>query len=200
TYGLWGGQGEILIRDVLYTAALQLVGANPAAIHDPAEIRDRTAFASLTQIPSGALGSEAERIAQLAAQCIVTAHALQGRIAKLPSPCAAATKDINQQLADLVSVGFIARHPPKRLQHLPRYLAAIERRLEKLPRDLVRDTQQQRDMAPLLQAAATLKGEKASEFRWALEELRVSLFAQELKTPEPVSIKRLEKRLSEIRR
>ncbi len=55
-------------------------------------------------------------------------------------------------------------------------------------------------MTPLLQAAATLKGDTASEFRWALEELRVSLFAQELKTPEPISIKRLEKRLAEIRR
>ena len=79
-------------------------------------------------------------------------------------------------------------------------LAAIERRLEKLPRDLVRDTQHLRDMTPLIQAAATLKGDKSSEFRWALEELRVSLFAQELKTPEPTSIKRLEKRLAEIRR
>ncbi len=121
-------------------------------------------------------------------------------MAKLPGPCAAAAKDISQQLAGLVSVDLIARHPPQRLQHLPRYLAAIERRLEKLPRDLVRDTQQQRDMAPLLQAAAIIKGEKAAEFRWALEELRVSLFAQELKTPEPVSIKRLEKRLVEMKR
>jgi len=199
-YGLWGGHGETLIRDVLYSAALNLASANPTAIRDPAEIRDRTAFAALAQIPSGALGSEAERIAQVAAQCIVTTQALHGRIAKLPGPCAAAAHDISQQLAALVSVDFIAKHPPQRLAHLSRYLAAIDRRLEKLPRDLVRDTQHQRDMAPLLQAAATLKGENAAEFRWALEELRVSLFAQELKTPEPVSIKRLEKRLAEIRR
>ncbi len=193
-YGLWGGSCETLLRDVLYAAALKL------APTDPATIRDSAAFEALSQIPSGALGSEAERIAQLAAQCIVSANALQGRIAKLPRTCAASAKDISQQLAGLVSVGFIASHPPQRLQHLPRYLTAIERRLEKLPRDLVRDTQNLCDMAPLIQAATTLKGDKATEFRWALEELRVSLFAQELKTPEPVSIKRLEKRLAEWKR
>lgn len=193
-YGLWGGQGETLVRDVLYAAALKL------APTDPAEIRDRDAFETLNRLPPGELTTEAERIAQLAAQCIVTAHNLQGRIAKLPAPCAASAKDISQQLARLVFVGFIANHPPQRLHHLPRYLAAIERRLEKLPRDLVRDTQTLRDMAPLIQSAALLKGEKATEFRWALEELRVSLFAQELKTPEPVSIKRLEKRLAEWKR
>ncbi len=198
-YGLWGGQGEVLLRDVLYAAALKLVAANPA-IHDPAEIRDRSTFETLNRLPSGELSSEADRLAQLAAQCIAIAHTLQGRLAKLPSPCSAAAKDIGQQLAGLVFVGFAASHPPQRLQHLPRYLAAIERRLEKLPRDLVRDTQHQRDMAPLIQSTATLKGDKASEFRWALEELRVSLFAQELKTPEPTSIKRLEKRLAEWKR
>ncbi len=193
-YGLWGGACETLVRDVLYAAALKL------APTDPAEIRDRAAFDALTRIPPGALGSEAERIAQLAAQSILTAHALQGRLAKLPGTCAAAAHDIAQQLGSLVNVGFIARHPPQRLQHLPRYLTAIERRLEKLPRDLIRDSQHLRDMAPLLQAAATLRGDKATEFRWALEELRVSLFAQELKTPEPVSVKRLEKRLADWRR
>ncbi len=193
-YGLWGGSCEMLARDVLYAAALKL------APTDPAELRDRTAFETLNRLPSGELATEADRIAQLAAQCITTAHTLKGRLAKLPAACASATKDIEQQLASLIPIGFIAQHPPQRLHHLPRYLAAIERRLEKLPRDPIRDTQQLRDITPLIQAAATLKGEKAAEFYWALEELRVSLFAQELKTPEPVSVKRLEKRLTEIRR
>ncbi|TSA19675.1 MAG: DUF3418 domain-containing protein, partial [Betaproteobacteria bacterium] len=50
----------------------------------------------------------------------------------------------------------------------------------------------------LIKATATLKDPR--DFHWHLEELRVSLFAQELKTPEPVSVKRLEKRLAELRR
>ena len=193
-YGLWGGQGEILSRDVLYAAARKL------APTDPAEIRDRIAFETLNRLPPGEISSEADHLAQIAAECITRTHALQGRLAKLPAPCATAVKDISQQLAALVHVGFIANHPPHQLTHLPRYLTAIERRVEKLPRDLVRDTQHLRDMAPLIQSIALLKGDKATEFRWALEELRVSLFAQELKTPEPVSVKRLEKRLAEARR
>ena len=199
-YGLWGGQGEILIRDVLYAAALKLAAANPTTTRNPTEIRDRSAFETLNRLPPSEISNEANHLAQIATQCIISTHALQGRLTKLPAPYTAAAKDIGQQLAGLVFVGFVASHPPHILAHLPRYLMAIERRLEKLPRDLARDTQHLRDMAPLIQSTVHLKGDKATEFRWALEELRVSLFAQELKTPEPISIKRLEKRLAEIRR
>jgi ATP-dependent helicase HrpA len=191
-YGLWRGDNDTLVRDILYAAALKLTPT------DPASVRDRKAFDAPSKIPAAALSGEAERLAEIAADCIARTHALHGRLAKLPAQYRAAHDDIQQQLAALCAVGFIATHPPTRVQHLPRYLAGIEKRLEKLPRDPARDNQSMREMAPLIKATATLKDPR--DFHWHLEELRVSLFAQELKTPEPVSVKRLEKRLAELRR
>jgi ATP-dependent helicase HrpA len=85
----------------------------------------------------------------------------------------------------------------------------MERRLDKLPSRADRDAQSMRAMAPLVtQWQARYRREEAAgglspgmdDFRWRLEELRVSLFAQELKTPEPVSVKRLEKIWAEMTR
>jgi len=86
------------------------------------------------------------------------------------------------------------------LQHLPRYLKAITLRLDKLRGDPARDAQRLAELRPQEQRywrlVAERKGamdERMQEFRWLLEELRVSFFAQELRTPQPVSIKRLDK-------
>ena len=86
------------------------------------------------------------------------------------------------------------------LGHLTRYLKAIAMRLEKLRTDSARDAQKLAELAPLQsnyrRLLAQRKGEpdtRLEEFRWLLEELRVSLFAQELRTPMPVSVKRLQK-------
>jgi len=87
-----------------------------------------------------------------------------------------------------------------RLGHLQRYLKACSARLDKLRADPARDAQRMAELMPLLahfnRAHAALKGRydpRLEEFRWLLEELRVSLFAQELRTPMPVSVKRLQK-------
>jgi ATP-dependent helicase HrpA len=73
-------------------------------------------------------------------------------------------------------------------------------RLDKMRLDPARDTQRMAELRPLearyLRHLAERKGTadpRLEEFRWLLEELRVSLFAQELRTPQPVSVKRLEK-------
>jgi ATP-dependent helicase HrpA len=86
------------------------------------------------------------------------------------------------------------------LQHFQRYLKGITLRLDKLRGDPVRDSQRLAELRPLDQRytrrLAELKGThdaRLDEFRWLLEELRISLFAQELRTPQPVSLKRLEK-------
>jgi ATP-dependent helicase HrpA len=108
--------------------------------------------------------------------------------------------DIQSQLQQLIGKRFIADNDYQQLAHFPRYLKAINVRLEKLRADPARDV---RLMAEWQQAAApwqrALKDRqkaadpKMQEFRWLLEELRVSLFAQELRTPMPVSVKRLQK-------
>ncbi len=111
-----------------------------------------------------------------------------------------ATADAAQQLQRLVGRRFIADTPWPRLQHFARYLKAIVLRLDKLRADLARDAQRLSELRPQEQRywrlLAERKGaadERMEEFRWLLEELRVSFFAQELRTPQPVSVKRLDK-------
>jgi ATP-dependent helicase HrpA len=91
------------------------------------------------------------------------------------------------------------------LQHLPRYLKAVVLRLEKLRADPARDAARLAELRPLearwLKRLADLRGAphaRLDEYRWLVEELRVSLFAQELRTPQPVSAKRLDKAWAQI--
>jgi ATP-dependent helicase HrpA len=111
-----------------------------------------------------------------------------------------AVQDAQQQLQRLLGKQFLLDIPWERLQHLPRYCKAVVMRLDKWRTDPARDDVRMAELRPLEQRYWRLvterKGvvdERATEFRWMLEELRVSLFAQELKTPQPVSVKRLEK-------
>ncbi len=109
-------------------------------------------------------------------------------------------EDIQLQLERLVPKRFLLEAGWTQLQHLPRYLKAIQLRLDKWRSDAVRDERLLAELRPLEQRwqrrVAELRGARdprLDEFRWQLEELRVGLFAQELRTPQPVSVKRLEK-------
>jgi ATP-dependent helicase HrpA len=110
------------------------------------------------------------------------------------------TADAAQQLQRLMPKRFLADTPWPQLQHFARYLKAITLRLDKLRADPARDSARMADIKPEEQRywrlVAERKGavdERMREFRWMLEELRVSFFAQELRTPQPVSVKRLQK-------
>jgi ATP-dependent helicase HrpA len=111
-----------------------------------------------------------------------------------------ATADATGQLQRLMPKRFLAVTPWTQLQQFPRYLRAITLRLDKLRTDPARDAARLAELRPQEQRywrlVAERKGavdDRMQEFRWLLEELRVSFFAQELRTPQPVSIKRLEK-------
>ncbi len=109
-----------------------------------------------------------------------------------------AAQDIRAQCAWMLHKEFIANTPYERLQHVPRYLKAINVRLEKLRTDPARDSRQLALLLPLQQQwqrkmEAGRGNIPLEEFGWMLQELRVSLFAQELKTPVIVSPKRLQK-------
>ncbi|MGE0800019.1 MAG: ATP-dependent RNA helicase HrpA [Lautropia sp.] len=112
--------------------------------------------------------------------------------------------DIAEQLAGLFTSGFLRQVPFETLAHYPRYLKAVIMRLDKLREQPQRDQQAMAEMAPLLarwqRRSKALRGEQDSgfeSFRWLLEELRVSLFAQSLRTPVPVSVKRLTRMLDQ---
>ncbi len=115
--------------------------------------------------------------------------------------------DVQAQLARLCPKRFVAATPWPQMAHLPRYLKAVTLRLEKLRADPARDAQRLAELRPIEQrfwrVLADRKGARDArldEFRWLLEELRVSLFAQELRTPQPVSVKRLEKAWAQLAR
>lgn len=109
-----------------------------------------------------------------------------------------ALADIQNQLDELVSPQFWLDVPAEQLRHYPRYLQAIQKRIEQLRADPSRDKMRQETVQRVLkrwQEAKERTGDTPAiqAPRWAIEELRVSLFAQELKTPYPVSEKRIEK-------
>ena len=144
----------------------------------------------------------AQEIARLAGMILLEHSALQKRLQQMskafPAPC----RDVQENAGFLLSKGFIGRTPYERLQHFPRYLKAAGLRLDKLRSDPQRDARLAAELAPLLaqwqrehlkQAKSGETDPRLEQFRWLLEELRVQLFAQELKTPVPVSVKRLTK-------
>jgi ATP-dependent helicase HrpA len=116
-------------------------------------------------------------------------------------------EDVQAQLARLVPKRFVSATSWEHLAHLPRYLKAITLRLDKWRSDPARDAARLAELRPIeqrfLRVLAERKGvvdARLDEFRWLLEELRVSLFAQELRTPQPVSVKRLEKAWTQLTR
>jgi ATP-dependent helicase HrpA len=122
----------------------------------------------------------------------------------LPKANAATAADIRSQLAWLVPAGYLLVTPWHRLKEYPRYLQAIEQRLEKHGRDPKRDAQLTAQVAQLetryrdrVKAERGARSPAGDEFRWLLEELRVSLFAQQLKTRVPVSARRLDEAWAE---
>lgn len=138
------------------------------------------------------------------ASTILAAHAeLQKKLAQAAKFWPQAAEDLKQQLARLQRPGWLGETPWARLQHYPRYLKAASLRLEKLRADPARDARLMGELQPLLTAwlrAPRPLDAEPEQFGWLLEELRVSLFAQELKTPVPVSAKRLAKLWQSIRR
>ena len=121
---------------------------------------------------------------------------LNGKLGKHPL-----THLMRQRLQTLLAAGFATRTPWAQWPRLPIYLKAMTLRLEKYSSNPARDAAREADIQELEQMwqektdSLVKQGQPVSDdlaaFKWMIEELRVSLFAQELKTPYPVSVKRL---------
>ncbi|WP_255440236.1 ATP-dependent RNA helicase HrpA [Caenimonas sedimenti] len=160
---------------------------------------DEAAFKRRLEEGRGRLTLIANEVARLAAS-ILGEYAAAARKIKDTRNHPDANADAVQQLQRLVPKRFLATTPWPALQHFPRYLKAIVLRLDKLRGDPARDAARLAELKPQEQRywrlVAERKGavdDRMQEFRWLLEELRVSFFAQELRTPQPVSMKRLDK-------
>ena len=165
---------------------------------------DAHAFRRRIEEGRGRLTLIANEIARSALQVLVE-HAAASRKLKDARATKDITDDIQAQLARLVPKRFITTTPWAQLAHLPRYLKGVVMRLDKWRADPARDMARLAELRPMeqrfLRTLADRKGvvdARLDEFRWLLEELRVSLFAQELRTPQPVSVKRLEKVWSQL--
>ena len=171
-------------------------------------VRDQPAFQACLQGGRGDIPRVARETLALVADILRRYHDARGPLAgRIPAAWLPSAQDARAHLDRLVYRGFLLHVPWERLVHYPRYLQAIVMRLERLGHAALRD----RDRLPEI---AGMEGEwlareeqarragrsdpRLDEIRWLLEELRVSLFAQELKTAVPVSVQRIERRWREL--
>ena len=174
------------------------VAIDRAFLQDPLPANEAD-FKQRVQDGRGRLTLIANEVARMAGVVLVEYAAAQRKI-KDTKNAPEATADASAQLQRLMPKNFIAIAPWSQLGHYARYLKAITTRLDKYRADPARDAAKSLELKPLEQRYWRLLSDRKGavdarmqEYRWMLEELRVSFFAQELRTPYPVSIKRLDK-------
>lgn len=170
------------------------------------DIRDRNVFAARAEAGWRRLPSAVSEIMQIVAPSLDTFRALSTELSRdFPPLWEQSVGDMRDQLGRLIYRGFLARTPFQWLRHFPRYLQGIDMRLGRLSRaGLARDRQAMAEILPLWevykrraeQGNRNLELERA---RWMLEELRISLFAQDLKTAIPISAQRVKRQLERIK-
>ncbi|RUO31699.1 ATP-dependent RNA helicase HrpA [Aliidiomarina sedimenti] len=191
------GKVDALVGDCIYAAIDSLL-----QVHD---ITNEEAFATALEDIRGQLNDTTLAIAQQVERCLVLSHEIQKRLkGKIPLDQVQSFGDIKEHLNQLVFKGFVSEFGQARLTDIERYLKALKYRQEKLPVDPNRDRLRMLTMQKLEQAWQAKLNKVAAgdtpsvdllEFRWMLEELRVSLFAQQLGTAYPVSEQRLRQTL-----
>ena len=157
------------------------------------------AFEKLRDHVRGELHETTERVLRDVEQVLVLWAALTPQVAGI----SAAQVDMREQLDRLVRPGFVAATGLDRLPDLVRYLKAIEMRLSKLPRDAERDRREMASVHAVQEEVDALLRKRphdprALDLPWLVEELRVSLFAQGMRTRQPVSEKRIYKAIDAL--
>ncbi|MGW6700618.1 ATP-dependent RNA helicase HrpA [Nocardia sp. NPDC055049] len=195
------GSLDKLVEDCRIAAADELIAKAGGPVRSPEEF-DKLVAAVRPQLSTAV-------VALIRTVVPVLAAAQQARAALADTLEADIAGDVRQQLDDLLFPGFVAEWGRVRLRELPRYLLAAAQRLESLPGSAVRDRQAMVEVDRMLAAydklvaalpPARKNARDVTEIWWMIEELRVSLFAQKLGTPYPVSAKRIEKAITSIRR
>ncbi|MDQ8037155.1 MAG: DUF3418 domain-containing protein, partial [Pedobacter sp.] len=168
----------------------------------------RRSFTERQQQGRAVLLTEAERLAAVVMQTYAALAEVQVRLRSFTQIAfARSVSDVRAQLDALRMPDFLAAVPFQHWQHYPRYLKALQLRLEKLGNNLVKDEAASAEMTRRFQEYEKRKEQLAlrdvetpllEEYRWLLEEYRVSLFAQTVKTAVPVSVTRLDKLWAEI--
>jgi len=199
------GSVDALLADCTAAAVDALV-----ARHARGPVRDRAAFDALVAAVRPELVATTSAVLAVVQRVIASAAEVDRALERTPATLALlpSLADMRAQLTGLVHPGFVAETGQERLPDVQRYLRGLLRRLEVLDRDPVRDRDRtgivQRQAQALAEAVGALPphrrgGEDVRAVRWMLEELRISLFAQTLGTPTPVSEKRIAAALTALR-
>ncbi|MFC9896315.1 ATP-dependent RNA helicase HrpA [Nocardia sp. NPDC127579] len=195
------GSLDGLVADCRAAAADELIAAAGGPVNDPER------FEALVAAIRPQLSTAVARLVRLAVPVLAAAHQVTSALAATRETDIA--EDVRQQLDELVFEGFVSEFGGARLRELPRYLQAATARLAALPGSATRDRQGMTEIDRALTAydrlLAVLPEQRkhapdVAEIWWMIEELRVSLFAQKLGTPYPISVKRIEKAIAAIRR
>ncbi|WP_456406015.1 ATP-dependent RNA helicase HrpA [Thiolapillus sp.] len=175
---------------------------------DRPDIRDRNSFEERLQQHLREMPAHTGEVCELAGGILQLYQQVRKTLSGITQiNWLASTQDMQGQLDRLVFQGFLQQIPWRQLQQYPRYLKALASRLEKLRTAATRDQQRLNELQAVhdewLQRwrATNEKGvtdPRLEEIRWMLEEFRVSLFAQEMKTAYPVSAKRIRKRWRDL--
>ncbi|UTA48980.1 ATP-dependent RNA helicase HrpA [Simiduia sp. 21SJ11W-1] len=201
------GSREQVAGELMLSAALQLIDEQLPQ----ADIREGEAFDTLVDTLRPLLVPRATELAE----CLYKALVLLVEVRKVLKShrnalmLAFAISDVKAQLDQLFGKGVLVHMPADTLRQYPRYLKAVLVRLEKAPQNVQRDKLAMAEWAAVAEKWQALC-EQAGEFRawqtpglmalrWTLEELRISLFAQTIKTLQPVSAKRINKQLQEFK-
>jgi ATP-dependent helicase HrpA len=185
------GDLEALLADCITCAADALIASCGGPPYD------EDGFIALRDRGRAELTSTVQAVIGHVQHILSSARTVETRLTELTAPVLApAVADVRAQLAGLLGPGFVAATSVQRLPDLVRYLQAIVRRLDKLPRDPERDASWMHRIGAVAQAYQQLRDHlgdvpQVVQIRWMIEELRVSYFAQELRTPYPVSDKRI---------
>ncbi|MBP8133074.1 MAG: ATP-dependent RNA helicase HrpA [Zoogloea sp.] len=186
---------EADLKAQLVTATLER-----CCLLDPLPV-DADSFAQRCKDAKPRITLVAQELMRLTGQLIAEHATMTKRVAGLKT-FPEVVADIQAQAARLMPKNFLVALPYERIAQIPRYLKGVTVRIDKLRTSPARDAQLMAEWKSLAQpferewlakAKAGVTDPQLEEFRWMLEELRIGLFAQELRTPMPVSVKRLQK-------
>lgn len=194
---------EALVADLQLAAVASLT-----ASRDLTTVRSRADVEALARALRERFEDEVLQVARRVAATLTASREVDAEVRRATSMALLATlEDVRAHQGSLVGEGFVSRTPPDQLVHLPRYLRADVVRIGKAEENPARDDRLAWQVRELTDAwwAATSAAEHAplarrrnlARVRWLLEELRVSLFAQQLGTAVTVSEKRIRKALAE---
>ncbi|MCY7296396.1 ATP-dependent RNA helicase HrpA [Alteromonas sp. a30] len=195
------GQVKMLIDD-----CIEAVIDDYLQTHD-LDIREKAQFDSVVKTIAGELNELVLDVAKQVEGGLTDAHAISKKLkGKVTFDMVSAFNDLKSHLSSLVYQGFITDFGVSRLKDWRRYIQGLAKRLEKLPVDPTKDRSHQLNIEKVLSRYETLKKNQAKgrrnpeleEVRWMIEELRVSLYAQQLGTKMPISVKRIENYLEQL--